>query len=411
MGANMFLENQPDFSIHSKKKVKVICDECGSEFERRYDSLCSCEKHRCYPCSVKHRTNLLKGKKRPLDVIKKAQKKKAETWKERYPNLNIICKYCQKSFTVPYRDRDRLYCCRSCQSKSINRSDIRKTSKCIICKKEFKHYGDRIICSLDCNAKYMSITRIGENNPAFKEKKDVRTCLACKKDFVFDRGGMHKGQTRVFCSLACAHNIDLKGCSQSGFVNKYPFEWNEKLRTKIKERDNFQCQLCGKKESKPKHHVHHIDYDKSNLDEENLITLCRNCHNFTHKGRSFWEVIFAGLISGSKIVKKPWGAEIHIVNHNEYCLKYLIFFKGMQFSYHWHPMKKELWHCLYGKFECVLEKNNGHKEYFIFKQGDKVEIDPKIKHQLQAIKNSILVEVSTRDYPEDSIRDIEGHNC
>ena len=64
-----------------------------------------------------------------------------------------------------------------------------------------------------------------------------------------------------------------------------------------------------------------------------------------------------------------------------------------------------MWHCVYGSFECVMDGN-----YFIFKQGDKIEIEPNAKHQLQAIKNSILVEVSTRSYTEDSIREIEGVN-
>lgn len=406
----MFIEIQHKLSVHSKNKVNVICDDCGAEFERRYDLLCRSDKHRCRPCGVKHRANLLKGRKRSSDIVEKAQKTKSETWKHRYPNFDLTCQCCQKEFTVSYRDRDRLYCSRSCQSKSITRGDIRKTSECVICKKEFKHYGNNILCSRECVARYLSVTRIGENNPSFQKNKETRTCLSCKKDFTVDRQGMHQGQKRVFCSLACAHNIDLKGDAQSGFVNSYPFGWNNKLKKKIKLRDNFECQLCSKKECKVAHHVHHIDYDKSNLDEENLITLCRECHNMTHFGRTFWEIIFSGLISGSKIVRKPWGAEIHIVNHNDYCLKYLIFYKGKQFSHHWHSIKKELWHCVYGKFECVLEKSDSSKEYFIFKQGDKIEIEPTIKHQLQALKNSILVEVSTRDYLEDSIRTIEGAN-
>lgn len=406
----MFIEKDQNLSVYSKKKVLALCDECGVEFERRYDSLCKAEKHRCKKCGIEHRANLLRGKKRPPEVTEKAKKNKSETWKSRYPSFNIVCKCCQNEFTVSYKDRDRLYCSRSCQSKCMTRSDIRKTTECVICKKEFKHYGEKIICSRECLAKYLSVTRIGENNPAYKSDKKTRSCLSCNKKFTFEKKGLHKGQTRVFCSLACAHNIDLKGNAQSNFVNPYPFGWNKKLKNAIKTRDGFECQLCGEKEDGVSHHVHHIDYDKCNLDESNLITLCRTCHNMTHHGRVFWEIIFSALISGSKIVKKPWGGEVHIVNHNEYCLKYLIFFKNRQFSHHWHSLKKELWHCVYGKFECVLEKDE-FKDYFIFKQGDKIEIEPKVKHQLQALKNSILVEVSTRDYSEDSIREIEGKNC
>jgi mannose-6-phosphate isomerase-like protein (cupin superfamily) len=288
------------------------------------------------------------------------------------------------------------------------RCDIRKTSQCLICKKEFKHYGEKILCSRECAAIYMSETRIGENNPNWLDQSQSQKekCLKCGKEFSYKRGGLRTGQKRVFCSLLCSHSIDLRSKPQSNRTDKYPRQFNDHLKNLIKTRDGNKCQLCG---SDDKLHVHHIDYNKANINEYNLITLCQKCHNATHNGRTFWEIIFNGLLSGSKVVKKPWGAEIHIVNHNDYCLKYLIFFKGYQFSYHTHVLKKELWHCVYGRFECVLE-HDGKKRYSIFKAGDKLEINPSVIHQLQARKNSILVEVSTRDYPEDSIRLIEGCN-
>ena len=201
--------------------------------------------------------------------------------------------------------------------------------------------------------------------------------------------------------MFCSHQIDLKWNSQSGIREAlYPLGWY-KVKKIIKARDSFECQLCGFKENI---HVHHIDYDKKNIEHDNLITLCRKCHSMTHRGRTFWEIIFSGMISGSKIVKKLWGAEIHIVN-NECCLKYLIFFKDKQFSHHSHCIKKELWHCVYGKMKCVLE-NSAIKRYSL-KQGDKIEFQPNVIHQFQTIKNTILVEVSSRDYTEDSYRLLE----
>lgn len=398
-------------SIHSKEKVQIICDVCKECFERRYDASCASfsnhKKYMCTKCCRKYVGSLKIGIKRDKSISEKGKLKHAETIKNKYPSFTINCKCCNVEFTVPYRHRDRLYCGRSCQSKSIVKTDIRTTSTCLICKKEFKHYGERVLCSRKCMSKYFSISRIGENNPSFKNENETKKCLSCKKDFEYKRNGMCKGSTRVFCSLACSHNIDLKNQPLSGIVKQYPFGWNRELKEAIKNRDNFECQLCGLKDgtNKQKHHIHHIDYDKTNLDHNNLITLCQKCHNMTHNGRTFWEIIFSGLLSGSTIVKKSWGAEIHIVNHNDYCLKYLIFFKGQQFSYHYHLMKKELWHCVYGKLECVMENN-----YFIINQGDKVEIQPNIKHQVQAIRNSILIEVSTRSYTEDSIRTIEAIN-
>jgi quercetin dioxygenase-like cupin family protein len=258
---------------------------------------------------------------------------------------------------------------------------------------------------MECSSKYISITRFGQNNPAYKDKQK-RICLSCKKEFNYDRGGLGAGRDRMFCSLACSHNIDVKSFTLNP-KSGYPREWNEKLKKTIKERDNHECQLCSAKENSL--HIHHIDYDKTNLEKENLITLCQKCHNATHCGRTFWEIIFSGMMSGSKLVKKTWGGEIHISNNNDYCLKYLVFFKHKQFSFHSHNLKRELWHCLHGRLECVLQKGEV-KDYLIFKQGDKIQIERNVIHQLQAIRNSILVEVSTKDYPEDSIRLIEGVN-
>ena len=35
-------------------------------------------------------------------------------------------------------------------------------------------------------------------------------------------------------------------------------------------------------------YVHHIDYDKKNLDMNNLISLCNSCHTKTNYNREYW---------------------------------------------------------------------------------------------------------------------------
>jgi mannose-6-phosphate isomerase-like protein (cupin superfamily)/5-methylcytosine-specific restriction endonuclease McrA len=398
---------------YPKPVEKYECEHCHITFERRRDiqkvSFLKFNHILCKPCAFKTMAIKYKGTKK----LSPEHKQKLLAGRKKYAPLTIDCKCCNKNFSVPYRERNRIYCGKICQIKSVSHTDIRKTSQCIICQKEFKHYGERIVCGRVCLAKYMSQSRIGSNNPASKHCiKEKSTCPNCQKSFEYTRGNLHKNQKRVFCSLACSHKISNKNHPQGNYNSKqYPFGWNKTFKNEIKNRDNYECQLCGRqeKEAQASHHIHHIDYNKKNLNKENLITLCRECHNMTHNGRTFWEIIFAGLLSGSKIVRKPWGAEIHITNTNKYCLKYLIFYKNKQFSFHHHNLKKELWHCIYGKLECVIGDRQ-QKQYLHFKVGDKIEVEPKIPHQLQAIQNSILVEVSTPDYPEDSIRLIEGIN-
>lgn len=74
----------------------------------------------------------------------------------------------------------------------------------------------------------------------------------------------------------------------------YPIEFNGKLKEKIRERDNYQCQKCGKLEiSEPrKLTVHHIDYDKNNCLQGNLITLCNKCNVSVGSNRVHWRKFF-----------------------------------------------------------------------------------------------------------------------
>jgi hypothetical protein len=64
---------------------------------------------------------------------------------------------------------------------------------------------------------------------------------------------------------------------------EYPLEFNETLKKKILRRDKFTCQECKKHRINLKRNldIHHIDFDKKNNNEKNLISLCRKCHLIT----------------------------------------------------------------------------------------------------------------------------------
>ena len=70
----------------------------------------------------------------------------------------------------------------------------------------------------------------------------------------------------------------------------YPPTFNRQLKDRIRVRDNFICQLCGvpELECDTQLDVHHIDYDKKNCKEENLISLCHSCHTKTGFNREKW---------------------------------------------------------------------------------------------------------------------------
>ena len=74
----------------------------------------------------------------------------------------------------------------------------------------------------------------------------------------------------------------------------YPLGWNKTFKEQIRYRDEYKCQICGKPEveCKRKLHVHHIDYNKMNLKEDNLISLCQSCHMKTNGNRKYWTNYF-----------------------------------------------------------------------------------------------------------------------
>lgn len=56
-----------------------------------------------------------------------------------------------------------------------------------------------------------------------------------------------------------------------------------KLSVTIRERDNDQCQICGKDVSNGRlGHIHHIDGTKTNDIDTNLVLLCNSCHKLVH---------------------------------------------------------------------------------------------------------------------------------
>lgn len=80
----------------------------------------------------------------------------------------------------------------------------------------------------------------------------------------------------------------------------YGLEFNNELKNKIRERDKYRCQECGyfQGELKYKLHVHHIDYNKKNNNEKNLISLCRDCHLQTNFGREDWTNYYFTKLNG-----------------------------------------------------------------------------------------------------------------
>lgn len=148
----------------------------------------------------------------------------------------------------------------------------------------------------------------GSNNPNYgnKLKRTIIKCLKCNKDIIIKEKDLNQ---RKFCSRKCS-NSGIFNCMYNsrrfkeknpnwlGGISKelYPIEWTEKLKNKIRRKFNYRCQECFRHQNElitknNKHYkliVHHIDFNKDNCSENNLIPLCRPCHIQTNYNRENW---------------------------------------------------------------------------------------------------------------------------
>lgn len=109
------------------------------------------------------------------------------------------------------------------------------------------------------------------------------------------------------------------------------------------------------------------------------------------------------------IIPKKWGSEIIIHNDEDYCGKILRFNEGARFSMHFHMKKSETWFVQRGRFKLrFIDPETADELTEILIQGDVVEIPPGNPHQLIAIEEGDIFEVSTQHFDDDSYRIIKG---
>jgi 5-methylcytosine-specific restriction endonuclease McrA len=172
----------------------------------------------------------------------------------------------------------------------------KKQYKCIDCGNEISYsnyrYGKKRCKSCAAKERY----KIPENNPNFKDGRYIRPnfCIDCGKEI--------KNKYSEFC----------KSCTELGERNHqyimgkskepYSIEFTEKLKESIRKRDNYECQNCNITEEE--HlivygkvlHVHHIDYNKQNCNENNLISTCQGCNTRANSNRNYWQEFYKNKI-------------------------------------------------------------------------------------------------------------------
>ena len=109
------------------------------------------------------------------------------------------------------------------------------------------------------------------------------------------------------------------------------------------------------------------------------------------------------------IVPKGWGNELIIENNEMYCGKLLKFKKGCKFSMHYHMVKDETWYVETGEFIYRwIDTETAEVKIVRLYPEDIVRQLPGQPHQLEALTDGIVFEVSTQYKDSDSYRVIKG---
>jgi quercetin dioxygenase-like cupin family protein len=108
-------------------------------------------------------------------------------------------------------------------------------------------------------------------------------------------------------------------------------------------------------------------------------------------------------------IPKGWGHELIIHNCKEYCGKILVFKEGCKFSMHYHILKQETWYIQKGEFKFYyIDTKKGILHKRTLTKGDVVTIERGMPHQLEAITDGKVFEISTEHFDSDSYRIAKG---
>jgi hypothetical protein len=170
----------------------------------------------------------------------------------------------------------------------------------------FKGGKNRFSNCKDCGKKLSSLKAIRCKKCDIKFRKGINgrnykgikhLCIDCKiqlKNIYSKR--CHKCNTIFWRLNPSKHPAYIHGkCREP-----YAFGFTRKLKESIRKRDNHICQLCNKKIiHNTKEYflaIHHIDYNKKNCKETNLISLCGGCNSKVNYDRNKWMKYFKILI-------------------------------------------------------------------------------------------------------------------
>ena len=168
-----------------------------------------------------------------------------------------FCRKCGVEFTLN-RGRGRedgkvpVYCSRTCWRDDLN-TPIKHSCKCRACGRRFTstRFLAPKFCSKQCVAEY-------------QRRYKAKFCKVCGNQLQYANWGMNS-----FCSVECSD-------CHAYLIGGLDYRMRGMIFT-IQRKGKWCCEKCGNEN--PDHlTVHHRDQNRQNNADENLETLCGNCH-------------------------------------------------------------------------------------------------------------------------------------
>ncbi len=100
-------------------------------------------------------------------------------------------------------------------------------------------------------------------------------------------------------------------------------------------------------------------------------------------------------ICKAKKIDKPWGYELIFAHTERYAGKILFINKGHRFSLQIHKIKDETIYVYQGKIHLDFGDPGNELVEQILEPGDSIRINPLSRHRMEALEDSMLLEVST----------------
>ena len=152
-------------------------------------------------------------------------------------------------------------------------------------------------------------------------KNFVRTREWCEKISEANKGRVISLETRAKLSEIAKTKVGVLASNWQGgkSFDDYSPLFNKALKTKIKNRDGNKCRNPNCEDGAYPLYIHHIDYNKKNSLELNLISLCNTCHAQTSgkKRRLYWQQYYTNLLTTEPFEKEDSVCDREISKANQ----------------------------------------------------------------------------------------------